>query len=187
MPSSRFRLATTIMGFLFVGASCTSTGETPTATPLASTTAPTSIPASTRSLTPTIAAEPVNDNPPGISVTVVPYSDTTNTRLAQIHAMELAGPCGSGGYSVWYSFAPEVDQVIVADTLGSEYETIIDVWTGSLSSDYLNPGFENLTPLACSAASEVVFAAVAGVNYVIRITSTLESIGGHLVFHLAPG
>ena len=79
---------------------------------------------------------------------------------------------------------------MVADTLGSDYDTIVDIWAGSLTTDYLNPGFETLSPLACNdnssylPQSEVVFAAVRGQSYVIRVSTALNASGGNLTFHL---
>lgn len=164
----------------------------PSDTPLAPTLTPTVMPAPSmpRSLTPTIGTTPPNDDPPGTAITAVPFTDTINTRLAQIHAMEGASACGSGSHSVWYSFTATADQNLVADTLGSDYDTIIDVWEGTLSSDRMNPGFETLKPVACndnsgdSPQSEVVFAARSGQSYVIRISAALDASGGTLTFHL---
>jgi hypothetical protein len=147
----------------------------------------------TRSLTPTIAAAPSNDEPPGVAITTLPFVDTTNTTRAQIHAMELASPCGSGSQSVWYSFTAAADATLVADTSGSDYDTILDVWEGALTADRSDPGFEALKPLACndnadgSVQSGVVFAPVAGRSYVIRVSTALDATGGTLVFRLSAG
>lgn len=154
--------------------------------------APTPAPSMPRSLTPTIGTTPPNDDPPGTAITAIPFTDTVNTRLAQIHAMEGASTCGSGSHSVWYSFTATADQNLVADTLGSDYDTIVDIWEGVLTSDLMNPGFETLKPLACndnsgeSLQSEVVFAARGGQSYVIRVSAALDAPGGTLTFHLAP-
>jgi putative zinc finger protein len=147
-----------------------------------------------RSLTPTIAAAPANDSPPGIAILNLPFSNSTDTTLAQIHAMEPASVCGSGTQSVWYSYTAGQAATLVADTFGSGYDTILDIWTGSLTNDYLNPGFETLVPLVCndnagaSVQSEVVFAVTPGVSYVIRVTTGSNTGGGGaLTFHLALG
>ena len=158
----------------------------PTPTPAA-----TPAPSMPRSLTPTIGTTPPNDDPPGTAITAIPFNDTVNTRLAQIHAMEGTSTCGSGSHSVWYSLTATADQNLVADTLGSDYDTIIDIWEGTLSSDPMNPGFEALRPLACNdnsgdlLQSEVVFAARSGQSYVIRVSAALDAPGGTLTFHLS--
>jgi len=166
--------------------------STPSETPAGATSTPSGTPGEspTRSLTPTIAATPANDDPPGITITALPFSDTSNTTQAQIHAMEGASTCGSGLQSVWYSLSAKSHTNLVADTLGSDYDTIIDIWEGTLTSDLMNPGFETLKPLACndnssgSLQSEVVFATVIGQSYVIRVTTALNGTGGTLAFHL---
>ena len=183
----RLLVATVVVRLLLIGlvlAACTTRVDEKA--PVVTTPEPTAA----RSLTPTIAPRAENDDPPGIAVTSVPYSDTTDVTRAQIHAMEMA-TCGSGSQSVWYSFTAETEMTLAADTFGSSYDTILDIWEGVLSSDRQNPGFETLVPLACndnagdSAQSEVVFAAKAGTSYVIRVSTALNSPGGVLTFHLA--
>ena len=166
------------------GSSSSAPGPTATATPTAS---------PDRSLTPTIAGPPPNDNPPGLAITTLPFSYSADVTQAQIHAMEMASPCGSGSQSVWFSYTAQQATKLAADTFGSGYDTILDVYEGSLTSDIQNPGFETLVPLACNdnagdaSESEVVFAATPGTSYVIRITTHLDAPGGILAFHLAQG
>ncbi len=144
-----------------------------------------------RTLTPTIAPPPTNDNPPGDVITTLPFTDATNVARAEIHAMEPTTICGSGSKSVWYSYTAASTARLVADTVGSDYDTVLDIWRGSLTSNILEPGFETLVPLVCnddagSPQSSVVFAAQAGQSYVIRVLSK-DGSGGNLLFHLAPG
>lgn len=157
---------------------------TPSQAPPAPT--PTPQPSPTRSLTPTIAAVPRNDDPPGTVIGSLPFADTTETSQAQIHAMEPTLQCGSGSNSVWYAYTAAADHAIVVDTTGSEYDTLIDVWTGALTADRIEPGFEQLTPLTCndntadSIQAAVVFQVTAGESYVIRVMAALDSTGGPL-------
>ena len=141
-----------------------------------------------RTLTPTIAPPPVNDNPPGVAVTALPFTDTTNVTLAQVQALEPSTTCGSGSKSVWYSYTASAGGTVEAATLGSDYDTVLDVWRGSLSGDVQNPGFGTLEPVACNddaggPQSAVVFATQAGQSYVIRVTSK-DGGGGNLVFRV---
>jgi hypothetical protein len=146
-----------------------------------------------RTVTPTIGGRPANDDPPGTLITSLPFTDSTNVALAQIHAMEGASQCGSGSQSVWYSFTAPASETVVADTQSSDYDTIVDVWRGSLVSDLTDPGFEELEPVACndnsngSAQAGVVFEAVAGQQYVIRVLTALNTVGGDLHFSLSKG
>ncbi len=114
---------------------------TPAPTPVA-----TPAPTPARTPTPTIAGVPLNDEPPGTVIGSLPFADTTETSRAQIHAMEPTLQCGSGSHSVWYAYAADADGVVVVDTAGSEYDTLIDVWAGELTADRMEPGFDQLTP-----------------------------------------
>lgn len=176
------------------GAPAATPSATPAATP-APTPVPTPVLTTPPTLTPTAATRPSNDNPPGTVIATLPFNGTTNTTRAQIYAMEPSSTCGaSGGQSVWYAFTATADQTLVADTAGSDYDTIVDVWAGTLTASNLaNSGVDTLTPVACNdntagtRQSGVVFAATAGHAYVIRVISALNSPGGTLTFHLAAG
>lgn len=63
------------------------------------------------------------------------------------------------------------------------------MWTGALTSDRMEPGFEQLAPLACGADQDgdlrarVVIQTGAGERYVIRVSAQGDATGGTL--HLA--
>lgn len=142
-------------------------------------------------LTPTIPPLVDNDNPPGIAITALPFEDRRDTTRAQIHAMEPAGPCDAGGQSVWYAFEATASGRLVASTAGSDYDTVLDVWRGALSTNLQDPGFELLEPIACnddmgdgSSQAGIVFDAEAGTSYVFRASTALDASGGELVFSL---
>ena len=200
-PYSQLLVAAALIGLLLIGlvlaagASHKDDKELAVATPSPSElpTVSASATAAIRSLTPTIAARANNDDPPGIAIALLPFAESADSRSAQIHAMEMASPCGSGTQSLWYSFTADAEMTVVADTFGSSYDTILDIWQGALTSDLQNPGFENLVPVACNdnagdgQQSEVVFAAAPGSSYVIRVTTAANSPGGLLTFHFARG
>ena len=186
--TKRFLALGSLLSMLFAACTVASDSTSPTIQPTAS---PQPSAAAVRSLTPTIPPHPSNDDPPGIDIIELPFTDTTNNSRAQIHAMEPSfGDCGFLYQSVWYSFTAKESGTIVADTFGSDFDTVIHIWRGSLTDDLMDPGFESLAPLACNndsggtTQSEVVFNALEGERYVIRVASGLESIGGTLVFHL---
>src|SRR5918996_844934 len=73
---------------------------------------------------------------------------------------------GPAAKSVWYRFTPATDVVLRADTLGSDFDTVLAVWTGS--------DLASLSPVACnddvfSAQSIAVFAAEAGVTFAFQV------------------
>ncbi len=94
--------------------------------------------------------------------------------------------CSSGGAkknskSVWYSFTPAASGLIVADTFGSTYDTVLTVHTGSCGA---------LSEVECSdddgldAQSRVIFSGMAGIPYLFEVTSFGNSGGGSLHFNL---
>jgi Ca2+-binding RTX toxin-like protein len=132
------------------------------------------------------ATPPTNDDfADAIAVTEpLPYNDTQDTAEATFEAGEptLADlGCGFVGATVWYSFAPSVDTIVAADTVGSEFDTILAVWEGS--------DLGSLTLVGCAddsrggLQSSVPFLAEAGVEYRIQVGGFVAQ-GGPLSFRV---
>jgi hypothetical protein len=86
--------------------------------------------------------------------------------------------CAGHGHTVWYTVTPATDLSMAINTLGSDYNTTVSVYTGT-------PGA--LTRRACnddfqSTQSRAVFSAVAGTTYYIMVGSSYSSPGGSLLF-----
>ena len=143
----------------------------------------------------------------------IPYTDIVNTTEAT-PATEAAAlitdepkvlvPCDghpnlqAGIATVWYKYTPTKNVEVHADTMGSNYDTYIAVWTGS--------SLGNLTLVACDddqfgyVQSQVIFNATAGTTYYIQVAEYNGEIsatsaskpapevqaqgGGNLAFHL---
>jgi hypothetical protein len=121
------------------------------------------------------AAPPPNDAfAARATIGAIPYQDAQSTVEATSEPLEQESPCGPVGSSVWYQFTPATDVVLRVDTLGSDFDTVLAVWTGgSLGS---------LSPVACSddvfnAQSIAVFAAEAGVTYVFQVGGYRDAAG----------
>jgi Ca2+-binding RTX toxin-like protein len=132
------------------------------------------------------AAPPTNDDfADAIAVTEpLPYTDTQDTSEATFEAGEptLADlGCGFVGATVWYSFAPSVDSIVAADTVGSDFDTILAVWEGS--------DLGSLALVGCAddarggLLSSVPFLAEAGVEYRIQVGGFVAQ-GGDLSFRV---
>ena len=132
------------------------------------------------------AAPPTNDDfADAIAVTEpLPYTDTQDTSEATFESGEptLADlGCGFIGATVWYSFAPSVDTIVAADTVGSDFDTILAVWQGA--------DLGSLTLLGCAddtrggVQSTVPFLAEAGVEYHIQVGGFVAQ-GGDLSFRV---
>ncbi len=129
-----------------------------------------------------LAAPPTNDD--FDSATVIPglpftgNLETTEATWATDDPMD----CTSNG-SVWYAFTPATDMRIEANTFGSDYDTVLSVYTGSRGSLTLVPG-------ACNddydgLQSRVQFDAIGGTTYHFLIGFCCghgENGGGNLVF-----
>jgi DNA-directed RNA polymerase specialized sigma24 family protein len=152
-------------------------------------------PSALRSLTPlspSLPGRPLNDDPPGTTIDALPFTDVVNTVLAVPNASEVGSSCGPmGDKSVWYSFTARSDTIVAADTLESDYDTVLDVWKGEPAP---NPPDESwwttLVPFVCNdnsgdaSQSSVVFETVAGENYIIRVTTAVGAAGGQLEFRM---
>ena len=81
---------------------------------------------------PLAASDIPGDDYPGITIDSLPFTDSVNTSGASTEPGEPVASCLFGGppsATVWYNFAPSQDMLLRADTLGSDYDTVIAVWT----------------------------------------------------------
>jgi len=74
-------------------------------------------------------------------IDALPFTDNLDTTQAT-WADDDPQDCTSNG-SVWYAFTPGTDMAIEATTFGSDYDTVLSVYTGSR-------GALNLVPGACN-------------------------------------
>jgi Ca2+-binding RTX toxin-like protein len=83
--------------------------------------------------------------------------------------------CGFSSATVWFSFVPSADTVVAADTIGSDFDTILAVWQGD--------DLASLTLVGCAddsrggPQSTVPFLAEAGVEYHIQIGGFVGDTG----------
>jgi hypothetical protein len=124
---------------------------------------------------PAFAAAPGNDTFAGATViSEIPFSDSLDTFEATKADTDPHSLCDiwggedvGSGYSVWYAWTPTVSQAVWVSTLGSNYDTVASVWTGTEGA---------LTELTCNdqyggSQSVASFSATAGVTYYIMITA----------------
>ncbi len=131
---------------------------------------------------------PPNDNFSAAKViTSLPYHDAfLDTRGATTEEYDPLAPVSCGGpslrKSVWYSYTAPSDDYLMAYTWGTQYDTVLAVWTGSWGSLNLvlcNDDYSTLQE------SQVEFYANAGETYYIEVASPSD-IGGKLSFQLDP-
>src|SRR6188508_57304 len=102
-----------------------------------------------------------------------PFNDSIDTTTATRDAGEI-GNCGSfpitgSTHSVWYQYAAAADGWMTANTIGSNYDTVLEIFSGPAA-----PTFATLTSVSCNddaasgkRQSEVTIPISAGTRYYI--------------------
>ena len=126
------------------------------------------------------AVPPANDDfDDAIAVTEpLPFTDLRETSDATDEDAEPGVNdfgCGFLAASVWYSFVPSADAIVAADTVGSDFDTVLAVWEGS--------ELDSLTHVGCSddarggGQSSVAFPVEAGKEYRVQVGGFLAATG----------
>lgn len=130
-----------------------------------------------------VAAPPGNDdfaNATVIDPSSLPYSasvDNTEATTETGEPLQCVSP--PPDKTVWYSFTPNADMVLRADTAGSDFSSFLEVFQST------GPGFGGLSGLQCQFfGSPVIFSASAGTTYYFQAAAFPFSGGGNLQFHL---
>jgi len=138
-----------------------------------------------------LAAPPPNDNLASFaSVSSLPFSASLSTLEATLQASEPSPVCEVGatdiGNTVWYRYTPATSVTVLADTTGSNFDTVVAAYSGPAAS----PTFGSLSSVGCdddsggAGTSAFMFAATGGTTYYVQVGgSAAES--GSLVFNLA--
>jgi hypothetical protein len=132
----------------------------------------------------TARAAPANDNfADAMWIEALPFSAVQDPGGATIERHEPRSECGSSiDVTVWFRFTPSTDVTLNANTVGSNYDLILAVYTGQ--------AFKSLSTVGCgaggnSALREVVFVAAAGVTYHFQVAGYRSAVGT-LQFNLGP-
>jgi hypothetical protein len=121
-------------------------------------------------------AQPANDDFDTATVVgVLPFADTTGT--ADATTADDDPFCNGNEHSVWYAFTPTANTTIRADTVGSNYETTLSVYTGTRGA---------LSQIACSYfPAQVTLGLSANTTYYFMVASACcGGPGGTLVFNI---
>ena len=129
---------------------------------------------------------PENDDFASVELLLEPLSPPMNLGRSTIGATlepDEPQPCGGIDNTVWYSFTPSTDMLLVADTFQSNFDTVLAVYTGdtlqTLDAIECNDDAVSFLP-----GSQVSFAASAGVTYYFQAGGYFGGTG-NLAFHLA--
>jgi len=152
----------------------------------------------------TASAAAAPPNPNCLNATIVPGNTATynpailNTAGDTPDICETMESCEAGGVgtsnAVWYSYTPDPGRsgVIVIDTIGSNYDTVLSVFDGCASFNPITFQCTFPSQLACNdnlplggLASELTMAVVEGQTYIIKVAQRGASgTGGLLDFNL---
>jgi len=123
---------------------------------------------------------PANDDFANAKVVpALPFRDTVSTAGATQEEFELSS-CDTGKHTVWYSFTPDTTQFVQADTLGSDFDTVLAFYTGA--------SLASLTFVGCNDDTDGLQSTVTaklnqGQTYYFQVGG-FYGYKGSLVFHL---
>ena len=115
-------------------------------------------------------------------ITDLAYTDTLYTSQGTVAVDDPVSTCDSSQVdTLWYRYTPSSDETVIFDTLGSNFNTAISVWTGSRGS---------LTAVGCNndysgTQSLLSVSLTGGVTYHIKVAGH-SSADGLLVFNAKP-
>lgn len=112
----------------------------------------------------------INDQCAGATPMIVGTLYTANTASAT-SANDPTPVCGSVGKGVWYTITPENSGTIVISTCGSNYDTVLAVYTGNCGSLTALGGAcsDDEGPSCSGTAASLSFSAVGGTTYSIFV------------------
>ncbi|MDB5330308.1 MAG: hypothetical protein JWP03_1459 [Phycisphaerales bacterium] len=90
----------------------------------------------------------------------------------------------AGGHSVWWSWTAPTSATVTIDTLGSSFDTLLGVYTGSAVSALTTVASNDDSPAGGTATSKVTFAAVSGTTYRIAVDGYGGAVGS-ITLHLS--
>lgn len=128
-----------------------------------------------------LSAPPNDDFNAALLITTLPYIHSVDTRAATVAPDDPNMGCGAGVNSntVWYRLVPSFYGLIEANTFGSNYDTVLAVFTGTRGA---------LNRITCnddasgSLQSQVTFEVIPSQTYYLEVADYGSPGGGQLRF-----
>ena len=123
-------------------------------------------------------------------VATLPYQQTgATTASATVEAGEPTPSCGTIGKTVWFRYTPAASGTLIADTIGSGFDTLLAVYRGSTLGGLTQVGCnDDIDNAASNLASKAQFAVTGGQTYYVQVGGFKGQSGvpasGALTFHL---
>jgi hypothetical protein len=149
------------------------------------------------------APAPSNDNfSAATAIGSSSYSTTEDTSGATVDGTPIPSSCTSGeansgdANSVWFKYTPSSSTTAEFDTIGSAYDTILSVWTGTSASSLTNVACNDDIVLGIDRVSQISnLSLTGGTTYYIMVSayglptspSVIVGDGGKLVFNMTAG
>ncbi len=132
----------------------------------------------------TAPVKPANDNfSHATSLTGTSGTVSGSTLAATNETGEPQPEDEVSGHSLWYSYTPAAAGTFTVDTCGSDFDTVLSVYTGSsLTALTQKASNDDALSSGCYAQSEITLAANAGTTYRIRVAG-FGSEAGDLTLH----
>ena len=120
-----------------------------------------------------------------VLIEALPFGDAQSTDGAGVEPGEPQ-PCGQIGATVWYRFAPEGSTMLRVDTEGSDFDTVLAVYTGGAVDDLTVVGCNDDTD--GTVQSRIVYEPTPGTTYWIQ-AGGFDGQAGELFINVdtAPG
>ncbi|MGB9774694.1 MAG: hypothetical protein ACPL4I_11845, partial [Bacteroidota bacterium] len=130
-----------------------------------------------------LTAPPNDDFNTALLITTLPYQHSLDTSAATVAPDDPNMGCGAGVNSntVWYRFVPSFYGLVEANTFGSDYDTVLAIFTGTRGA--LNRVTCNDDALG-SFQSQVIFEAIPNQTYYLEVADYGSPGGGELHFAL---
>lgn len=131
------------------------------------------------------AVPPPNDNFANrVTISSTPFTDAKITTEATMEPGEQQPSCAPIGKTVWYQFTPGSNTILRADTIGSDFDTVVGAWTGTTLPGLTEVGCDDDSGLGVE--SDLAFQAVAGTTYLFQVGG-FSGDSGNLAFRLSEG
>lgn len=114
-----------------------------------------------------------------IIIAALPFTNSRDTRPATTAGDDPSSTCNvNDDKTIWYRYTPSTNVDIIFDTIGSNYDTVLSVWTGSRGS---------LSQVGCdddgsSPQSQLSLSLVSGTTYYIMVAG-YDGLAGDLIFN----
>jgi hypothetical protein len=123
-----------------------------------------------------IAPAPANDSfasAINITLTSGSFTDTQDSSGATTQSTDPAPTCtGAASNTIWYKFTPTSNGTITdVDTIGSSYDSVLSIWTGTAGSFSAVACNDDITPGIVLQSQIQNLAVTAGITYYIMVSS----------------